>query len=444
MLQNKNRHAPQEGLKGGVWSRLTSLRPSDLSTKKLTPILGILLFAAVGSYLLLQSFAATPPVPVTAVTASSHDGNVPTNTVDKKLSTRWSASGDGQWIRFDLGSQKRVDHVKIAFYQGNQRTSRFDIQVSSNGTSWTNLLTSVRSRGKSTRLETFNVPDTSARYVRYLGHGNSKSAWNSLTEVEIYDTGGSTTPSPQPPAPQPPSPQPPTSSADSPADILDLSNWKLTLPTGPSTSATEVKQPQLAAFSTSPWFTLNANRDAVIFRAPIACKTTTGPACGSRTSTNTSYARSELREMTNNGTANAAWSMTSGTHTMEVNLAFTKLPSGKPHLVGAQIHDGSDDITVIRLEEKSLWVTQGDNTHHKLITNNYTLGTRATIKFVASGGKVQVYYNGSLQTTISTNATGNYFKTGAYTQANCDNASPCDGNVNYGEVHVYSAKVTHQ
>jgi chitinase len=124
-------------------------------------------------------------IPGTSVTASADDGNVAANTVDGSLATRWSASGDGQWIRFDIGSTKTVKLVKVAFYSGDTRTSTFDVQTSGDGTTWTTIA-SYTSGGTSLNLQTFDVPDTSARYVRYLGHGNSVNLWNSLTEVEVW------------------------------------------------------------------------------------------------------------------------------------------------------------------------------------------------------------------------------------------------------------------
>jgi hypothetical protein len=119
------------------------------------------------------------------VLASADDGNIPANTVDGNLGTRWSANGDGQWIRYDLGSAKTVSYVKIAFYNGDTRTSTFDIQTSNDGSSWTTR-SSRTSSGTSTALETFDFTDVSARYVRILGHGNSANLWNSYTEVEVW------------------------------------------------------------------------------------------------------------------------------------------------------------------------------------------------------------------------------------------------------------------
>ena len=109
------------------------------------------------------------------VTASTHDGNVPANTIDNNLGTRWSASGDGQWIAFDLGSVRTVGYVAIAVYQGNQRRNVFDLQTSNNGTSWTTIW-SAESSGTTTGEQTYNFPDVQTRYVRYLG--NSRSAFS--------------------------------------------------------------------------------------------------------------------------------------------------------------------------------------------------------------------------------------------------------------------------
>jgi hypothetical protein len=145
--------------------------------------------------------------------------------------------------------------------------------------------------------------------------------------------------------------------------------------------------------------------------------------------------------MTGGGSEEAAWSSTSGTHTV-VRERITHLPQDKPHVVAGQIHDSADDVSVFRLEGSSLHVTNGDTAHHKLVTSSYQLGTEFEAKFVVSGGQVRAYYNGTLQTTIATDFDGAYFKAGAYTQANCDNSAPCDED-NYGQGVITSLTVTH-
>ena len=133
--------------------------------------------------------------PVVAVVASADDGNVAANTLDGSLATRWSAQGDAQWIRFDLGSRVSVSTVKIAWYKGDQRICYFDIQTSDTGSNWTTIFSGASS-GQTANLESSDVTDSVGQYVRIVGHGNSTSLWNSITEVEIDGPGTTTTPLP--------------------------------------------------------------------------------------------------------------------------------------------------------------------------------------------------------------------------------------------------------
>lgn len=128
---------------------------------------------------------STPPPACDPVTASGNDGNVPANVLDNNLNTRWSANGDGQWIQFCLANTTTVTGVQIAFYNGNARTSTFDILTGTDGTNWTTAASGLVSSGTSLNLETFNITPRSAKFVRILGHGNSVNAWNSYTEVKI-------------------------------------------------------------------------------------------------------------------------------------------------------------------------------------------------------------------------------------------------------------------
>lgn len=213
---------------------------------------------------------------------------------------------------------------------------------------------------------------------------------------------------------------------------LDLSGWKLTLPTGAKGKPTEVTHPRPDASADDHWFGETAAH-AVAFRAPVDGVTTSG----------SHYPRSELREMSADGTSSASWSSTSGTHTMRVVEAFTHLPAGKSELVGAQIHDATHDITVFRLEGHALYITSGDNPHFKLVTGAYQLGTPFEAKYIVSDGQIRAYFNDALQATIPAHSlTGAYFKAGAYTQANCTNSAPCSDD-NYGETVIYQLQVSH-
>jgi poly(beta-D-mannuronate) lyase len=127
----------------------------------------------------------TPPG--SGVSASTHDGNLPGNTVDDSLATRWSANGNGQWVQYDLGSTRTVSSLKAAWYQGASRQATFDVLAADSATGpWTPLLAGRQSSGTTTALETYELADTPARHVRVVGHGNSANTWNSLTEVQVW------------------------------------------------------------------------------------------------------------------------------------------------------------------------------------------------------------------------------------------------------------------
>lgn len=127
------------------------------------------------------------------VVASSDDGNVATNAIDNDLNTRWSASGNGQWIQFCLGNAATVTGVDIAFYKGDTRRALFDVQVSPDGNAWTNAATGLQSSGTSLGFESFNFTARTAKYVRILGHGNNVNEWNSYAEVKIKTTASAAT-----------------------------------------------------------------------------------------------------------------------------------------------------------------------------------------------------------------------------------------------------------
>ncbi|MEK6916025.1 MAG: discoidin domain-containing protein [Nanoarchaeota archaeon] len=120
------------------------------------------------------------------VSASSNDGNLPQNTLDLNLSTRWSALGRGQWIRYDLGNLSYISDVSIAFYQGNIRRQNFTISVSVNGSTWQKVYSNLSS-GNTSSLENYKVNKT-ARYLKITGYMNNVNDWNSITETRINFT----------------------------------------------------------------------------------------------------------------------------------------------------------------------------------------------------------------------------------------------------------------
>ncbi|MFD0682191.1 MULTISPECIES: S-layer homology domain-containing protein [unclassified Paenibacillus] len=149
--------------------------------------------------LILQKLEGSGPnLPYTIlpanVTASADDGNIPQNVVGNNRYYRWSAQNTAdqrQWIQLDLGSAKPIGYLGIAFNAGKIRKSFFDILVSNDGITWTPVLVGQESSGTTEEVELVNLSgkNITARYVRYLGNGNSapnSKDWNSLTAFQIY------------------------------------------------------------------------------------------------------------------------------------------------------------------------------------------------------------------------------------------------------------------
>lgn len=104
--------------------------------------------------------------------------------MDGNFNTRWSTFGEGEWLLFDMGKEKTVTSVDMAFFKGNERQGHFSIELSMDGENF-NSVYSGSSSGTTLDLENYDFVDQSARYVRIIGMGNSSNEWNSITEVKI-------------------------------------------------------------------------------------------------------------------------------------------------------------------------------------------------------------------------------------------------------------------
>lgn len=223
--------------------------------------------------------------------------------------------------------------------------------------------------------------------------------------------------------------------APAPSAAVDLTNWKLTLPIGSASEpdkAIEIKHPHLPA-DQSEFFRRTEDNSGIAFKAHTAGATTSG----------SSYPRSELREMTDAGDEKADWDSTLGEHVMTVTGAITHLPDRKPHVVAAQIHDAEDDIVMVRLENKHLFV-EADGDPVGTLDSNYQLGTRFTVAIRANADGVKVSYNGTPKVNYDKAGKHWYFKAGCYTQASSkvDPTSSKYG-TGYGEVVIYALTVKH-
>ena len=234
----------------------------------------------------------------TAFDSGDYDqSHVPANAIDDDMSTRWSSLGAPKWITLDLGSVATVTDLKIAFFKGDERTAYFYVETSTDNSNWVSVFENGESSGVSESLESFNIGDSSAHYVRISGNGTNTEAWNSYSEIQLYgcsaDSAGSgntpnTDPDPDTPIVGDLNPDLP------PSDNFDLTDWYLSIPTDVDGSGTadSIKESALNdGYEHSDYFYTAAD-GGMVFRTTIA---------GYKTSTGTTYTRSELREMLRRG-----------------------------------------------------------------------------------------------------------------------------------------------
>jgi len=248
----------------------------------------------------------------------------------------------------------------------------------------------------------------------------------------------------------------PPSEVGYPADVLNLRNWKLTLPVDGDGDkrADEIRQPCLAVACYNPkrkmydnpefkvpfssvWFHVTDNRAGVVFRAPVNGATTSG----------SENARSELRELapaTKDGDeVEARWSNKGpAVHTMELEQAITSTPRRYPSVVFAQIHNDDDDVILIKYREGRLFADADRGDFDETLDDNYRLGTRFKLRIQATRGLIRVTYNNSKTVVYKKASDTMYFKAGVYNQSNLEKY-PDESPNSYGEVVIYQLKVTH-
>ena len=118
--------------------------------------------------------------------------NVAENVLDTNQSTRWSGKGNGTWIQADLGSEKPIKSVGIAWYKGASRQSNFEISLSNTteGEDFVKAFTG-QSSGRTDSTERYDTKGIQGQYLRITINGNtdgktSARDWASITTLEVY------------------------------------------------------------------------------------------------------------------------------------------------------------------------------------------------------------------------------------------------------------------
>ncbi|RVU83307.1 hypothetical protein EOL70_16385 [Leucothrix sargassi] len=236
--------------------------------------------------------------------------------------SRWSneSQGSPKELVFDLGAEQTLKAVKIAFYKGDARQSNFKVDASVDGKTYQTVVADTQSSGTSLDFENFEFDAVKARYVKFIGNGNTSNNWNSLTEFVAVGCGVAVEkPKEIPVAERKGNGMFGLHLDRTPGENFDLLGWYVTTPAdddgdGKSDS---VYENELAAGWTDPrFFYTDPATGGMVFRVTPA---------GAKTSKNTSYTRSELRGMLRRGDYNIETRIDGG-YPNKNNWVFSSAP----------------------------------------------------------------------------------------------------------------------
>ena len=366
--------------------------------------------------------------------------NVPANVLDGRNDTRWSGFGSAVNLFIDLGTVALVDYLRIAFHRGDERTNAFEIYTrESSNDGWT-LVGTKTSSGLTNGLQTFDVRNSNARHVRILCKGNSSNLWNSLTQVEVWGTGGSTGGPGGEPAP---------------GQVLGLtsSTWKLNGFTGSPGSSAVYEDDVLSATGTS--FDTYSDDDYFYTDGTWTFFKVYRGLGGSRRSGNP---RVELRELVNGRLA--SWDGSSGNNSMTWTVRVDRLPKDTDGRGGVlcfgQIHgpsNGTDDVIRVQFigdEDQTTgpvrlkisgYITEEVLGGSVILDRGYRLDTAYTFRLTYNNGIVELFSDGEriFSQAMDTSTEGNYFKVGNYLQS----VQGASFTGSFGLVAVRSVTITH-
>lgn len=157
--------------------------------------LGIALAAAAALITLpAPSPAAAAETPLsqgrTATSSSDENAGTPAaNAVDGNTATRWSsAASDAQWLQVDLGAAANLSKVVLNWETAYGKD--YKIQVSDNGSSWTDVKSVTGGDGGTDTLDVTGH----GRYVRMSGVTRATPYGYSLWEFQVFGTSDTGTP----------------------------------------------------------------------------------------------------------------------------------------------------------------------------------------------------------------------------------------------------------
>jgi hypothetical protein len=324
-------------------------------------------------------------------------------------------------------------------FLGDSGTGTSDTSTWASSAGWTGLSTTFTTGASTTSVTVwvhgwYGQGTFGADTLSLTGPSATGSPSPTTTPTATPTVTSTATPTPTPTATLPGSTLNPSVA---PGGNFDLSVWELQEPVGSAGSPTTIPPSELMGANgfQDAYFYTDTSDGAMTFWAPESGVTTP----------NSSYARSELREMNSDGSA-ADWSLT-GTHRMDATL---RVDSVTDHVAVGQIHLGSGGSSTKPLLELYYYANgdiilgtenspDGGQTRHTV--GNVPVGTKWSYTIGVSGGNtIDLTINGTTthyDIPSSFDSYKQYFKAGSYNQSSSDSTT------NGARVAFYSLTVSH-
>lgn len=195
--------------------------------------------------------------------------------IDSKFlpESRWSSLENTPSLILTLESFSLIKGISISWLNNDQRSYSYDVEVSKDKETWTSVVADQITNAFTTRSEFVEISEHSAQYIKIIPKGSNVDNTNNIVEVEAFGC------------------------LEDISSTIELTDWYLSIPVDEASSskAESIYESRLNNNYFNAEFFFLSNDGGLVFRSPIE---------GTKTSTNTKYTRTELREMLRRGNTN--------------------------------------------------------------------------------------------------------------------------------------------
>jgi hypothetical protein len=186
LVRSGNAFLAYRSADGTIWTQVGSSVSISMGS---TIYVGLAVTAHNNSALCSSTFSNVTLTPYanlalkkTATASSTAPTSSAANAIDGNTTTAWiSAAGGTQTLTVDLGTSHTLSELKLTW--GTSYAKSFNVQFSSNGSTWTNLYSTTSGTGSALDLQGLT---TSARYVRITMTLGISASQFSINELALY------------------------------------------------------------------------------------------------------------------------------------------------------------------------------------------------------------------------------------------------------------------